>query len=154
MSSPTVVSAAANSLSAPQLYALLRLRVDVFVVEQECPYAELDGLDLAPATRHYWIAEQPAVGDHEAASAVATLRTLMVDGQHRIGRVVTAATHRGHGYAADLMDAALAELGGHVVTLEAQAHLQHWYARFGFEAGGAEYLEDGIPHVHMRRSPR
>lgn len=153
MPSPVVNSATADSLSTSQLYSLLRLRVDVFVVEQQCPYAELDGLDLAPGTRHYWITEPPVAG-HDPAAAAATLRTLTTDGQLRIGRVATNAAHRGAGYAAALMDAALAEIGDQVVTLEAQAHLQHWYGRFGFVTAGAEYLEDDIPHVHMSRTPR
>lgn len=155
MSAPVVQSASADSLSVSVLYGLLRLRVDVFVVEQDCPYAELDGLDLAAGTRHYWIVDHDAVStDTRSEPMAATLRTLVVAGQRRIGRVATSATSRGQGYAAALMDAALAQIGEEVVSLEAQAHLQRWYSRFGFEAAGDEYLEDGIPHVHMRREAR
>lgn len=134
-----------DELSARQLYALLQLRVEVFVVEQNCPYAELDGLDLDEGTRHLWI---DGDGDGDVR---AVLRTLTADGRRQIGRVATSAAHRGHGYAAALMRAALVDLGPGEVTLEAQTYLEAWYAAFGFERDGADYLEDGIPHVPMRR---
>ena len=145
-----------DDLSARQLYALLQLRVEVFVVEQNCPYAELDGLDLDAGTTHFWIdgdgyGDGDGDGDGRKGNARAVLRTLTADGRRRIGRVATNAADRGHGYAATLMRAALAELGPGEVTLEAQTHLEGWYAGFGFERDGADYVEDGIPHVSMRR---
>ncbi len=128
------------------LYRILALRVDVFVVEQACPYPETDGRDLEPAARQLWIERDGAV--------VATLRLLVdPDGAARIGRVATAVDARGEGLAARLMDRALELCAGRTVVLEAQSHLRGWYARFGFAQGGAEYLEDGIPHVPMRRAP-
>jgi ElaA protein len=138
--------ARADSLDLATFYALLRLRVDVFVVEQQCPYAELDGDDLGPGTEHWWVESDGAV--------LATLRVLSAGEQPRIGRVATAGLARGRGYAGMLMAAALDSLdaaGVTDVTLEAQAHLQRWYARFGFAPTGQEYLEDGIPHVSMAR---
>ncbi len=142
---PQVTIASADTLTAHQLHGLLRLRVDVFVVEQECPYAELDGLDLAPGTEHLWI------GDAGADDARATLR-ILADGEgRRIGRVATARAHRGRGYAGVLMAQALNHLCERDVTLEAQAHLEPWYAGWGFTRAGADYVEDGIPHVSMRR---
>ncbi len=138
-----IVLAHADGLSASQLYAALKLRVDVFVVEQACPYAELDGLDLVPGTDHLWV----ELGGDEV---VATLRILTTNGSWRIGRVATARAHRGKGYAAALMRAALVHLVEGEVTLEAQAHLEQWYAGFGFIRAGGDYIEDGIPHVSMR----
>jgi predicted GNAT family N-acyltransferase len=67
--------------------------------------------------------------------------------------VATAAAHRGEGLAARLMEAGIALCDGVPVTLGAQAHLEGWYARFGFVRSGAGYVEDGIPHVPMRREP-
>lgn len=137
-------------LTTTTLYALLRLRVDVFVVEQACPYPELDGRDLEPGTRHYWI----AADDGTVAS---TLRVLedppTVDGEpmFRIGRVCTHRAHRGKHLSNRLMDAALADIGEHACRVEAQAYLTEMYAAHGFVAEGAEYLEDGIPHVSMLR---
>nr|WP_205861125.1 GNAT family N-acetyltransferase [Planosporangium flavigriseum] len=127
------------------MYALLRLRVDVFVVEQTCPYPELDGRDVEPGTVHVWLDQ-----DGRPASY---LRILEDPGAARIGRVCTAATHRGDGLAARLVAAALDLIGTRPAVLDAQAHLADFYARFGFEVSGAQFVEDGIPHVPMRRKP-
>ncbi len=145
---PPVLRASFGQISVYELYAVLRLRVNVFVVEQQCPYAELDGLDADPGTEHLWI-EDPEADDNPV---VATLRILHVNGAYRIGRVASARSHRGRGYAAVLMRSALDSLADAEVTLEAQAHLEQWYARFGFARAGADYLEDGIAHVPMRRT--
>ncbi|WP_216853814.1 GNAT family N-acetyltransferase [Phytoactinopolyspora halotolerans] len=134
-----------RDLSIETLYALLRLRVDVFVVEQQCAYPELDGRDTEPGTRHLWFAD-------DDGSPVAYLRLLTdADGTARIGRVVVAAHARGAGLADRLIDAALAETAGRPCVLDAQAHLVDLYARHGFTVVGAEYLDDGIPHVPMAR---
>ncbi|WP_018830460.1 GNAT family N-acetyltransferase [Salinispora tropica] len=131
-------------LSARAFHDLLRLRVDVFVVEQACPYPELDGRDVEPGTRHLWL--------EQAGAPVAYLRILAdPDGRRRIGRVVVAKKARGEGYAGRLMTAALAELGGSPCTLEAQSQLVGFYTRHGFSVDGPEYLEDGILHTPMRR---
>ncbi|MBO3663297.1 GNAT family N-acetyltransferase [Microbacterium stercoris] len=136
-SAPTV------DLSPLDLYEILRLRVDVFVVEQDCPYPELDGRDVEPATIQFWATDGSAM--------LATLR-LLTDGQdRRIGRVATAAQAREKGLAAELMRGALAACEGQTVRLDAQSHLTGWYARFGFEPDGAEFVEDGIPHTPMIR---
>jgi ElaA protein len=138
--------AALADLDAATLYRILALRVDVFVVEQTCPYPELDGRDLEPDARQLWLERDGAV--------VATLRLLFDDGATaRIGRVATARGARGEGLAARLMDRALDLADGRTVVLNAQAHLLGWYERFGFVRDGADYLEDGIPHVPMRRTP-
>lgn len=141
------MAATGDELSASQTYAILRLRVDVFVVEQECPYPELDGRDLLTSTRHLWIeAEDPADG------VLACLRVLEESGGvHRIGRVCTSGKARGGGLAARLMHAALDGIGDDESVLDAQTYARGFYARFGFRSEGAEYLEDGIPHVTMRR---
>ncbi len=136
-----------QDLAAATLYELLRLRVDVFVVEQQAAYPELDGRDLLPETRHLWLEEDGRV--------VATLRLMEEheDGKtFRIGRVCTAADRRGQGYTARLLQAALAEVGTTVCRLDAQSHLVDLYARYGFTPDGAEYVDDdGIPHTPMVR---
>ncbi|GAA3160344.1 GNAT family N-acetyltransferase [Blastococcus jejuensis] len=129
-----------------EVYGLCRLRVDVFVVEQECPYPELDGRDVEPATEHLWFED----GDGTVA---ATIRVLDDGGTRAIGRVATAAGYRGRGLAAQLLDEGIALCGDVPITLGAQAHLEDWYARFGFRRSGPGYVEDGIPHVPMRRDP-
>ncbi|MGY1633999.1 GNAT family N-acetyltransferase [Geodermatophilus sp. SYSU D01186] len=128
-----------------EVYALCRLRVDVFVVEQQCPYPELDGRDAEPATVHLWFEDDGAVA--------ATIRVLDDGGTRAIGRVATAATHRGRGLAAGLIRAGIDLCEGYPITLGAQAHLEGWYERFGFRRSGPGYVEDGIPHVPMRREP-
>ena len=130
------------------LYAILRLRVEVFVVEQACAYPELDGRDLEPRAELFWVTDGPEV--------LATLRMLRdADGALRIGRVATAPTARSRGVASTLMLEALqcrAELDPAApVVLDAQSHLAGWYARFGFHIVGQQFEEDGIPHVPMRR---
>jgi ElaA protein len=130
-------------LTPVELYALLRLRVDVFVVEQACAYPDLDGRDAEPDAWHAWI-------EGDDGGPVATLRVLREpDGTHRIGRVVTAPAARGRGLAGALVRDALARVDGTVV-LHAQSHLAGWYAGFGFVPDGPDYVEDGIPHTPMR----
>jgi len=132
-----------DKFDALALYALLRLRVDVFVVEQECPYPELDGRDLEPTTRHVWI--------DEGGMPVACLRLLAEpDGSHRISRVATAADQRHQGLAGLLVDHVMATTPGRLV-LDAQTYLEPWYVEHGFARTGNEFTDDGIPHVPMER---
>jgi predicted GNAT family N-acyltransferase len=134
-----------GELTPFEVYALCRLRVDVFVVEQECPYPELDGRDTEPGTVHLWLEAD--------GGPAATIRVLDDGATRAIGRVATAAAHRGEGLAARLIEAGIALCDDVPVTLGAQAHLEGWYERFGFRRSGSGYDEDGIPHVPMRREP-
>ena len=142
-----------RDLDAATLYDLLKLRVAVFVVEQACPYPELDGSDLSAQTRHFWLEEK-------SGETIATLRLIeggLIEGgpggrrQFRIGRVCTRAAARGHGYATRLLQAALADVGEHPCAMHAQTYLIDMYARHGFVVDGDEFCEDGIPHVPMLR---
>jgi ElaA protein len=142
---PVLRTARFAELTPFEVYALCRLRVDVFVVEQECPYPELDGRDVEPATWHLWF--------DDGGDVLATIRVLDDGATRAIGRVATAAGARGRGLAARLVEAGIALCEGVPVTLGAQAHLQGWYERFGFRLSGPGYVEDGIPHVPMRREP-
>lgn len=144
----TVQRARFDELDARTLYDLLRLRSDVFVVEQDCVFLDLDGRDLEPDAEHLWVADE--------AGVAAELRLLRERGDEwSLGRVVARTDVRSTGVASRLLEAGLhrlRELGCHTVTIGAQAHLVDWYARFGFERAGPRYLEDGILHVPMRRS--
>ena len=147
MSAHPLYEAALDDVPPRVLYELLKLRVDVFVVEQECAYPELDGRDLEPGALLLWA--QDAAG-----RVLGTLRLLREPGDRehaRIGRVATAREARGLGVAADLMRRALELAGQAEVVLDAQAHLEGWYGRFGFVVDGPAFDEDGIPHVPMRR---
>jgi ElaA protein len=142
---PVLRSAPLAALTPRLLHDLLRLRVDVFVVEQACAYPELDGRDAEPTTVHWWAELDGA--------PVAVLRVLVdPDGSHRIGRVATAPSARGRGLARRLVEAALRDLDGPVV-LDAQDQLVPFYADLGFVVSGAGFVEDGIPHTPMRRAP-
>jgi ElaA protein len=133
-----------RDLDTTTLYAILKLRGDVFVVEQECFYADLDGRDTEPGTRHVWLSR----GDE----ILAYLRILDDNDAERIGRVLVAPTARGAGHAERLMREALTVIGNRPSVLDAQAHLVRFYTKFGYEQTGPEYLEDGIPHVPMLRA--
>ena len=128
------------------LHDIVRLRVDVFVVEQACPYAELDGRDVEPGTEHVWTTDGRGVS--------AYLRVLSEpDGARRIGRVVTRADARGAGLSARLVADVVARDGDAPLVLDAQAYLTGFYSGFGFVATGPEFSDDGIPHVPMLRDP-
>jgi ElaA protein len=142
---PALRTARFAELTPFEVYGLCRLRVDVFVVEQECPYPELDGRDVEPATVHLWA--------EVAGEVAATIRVLDDGATRAIGRVATAPAHRGRGLAARLIEAGIDLCDGAAITLGAQAHLEGWYERFGFRRSGPGYVEDGIPHVPMRREP-
>jgi len=137
-------SAKGDEITAAELYPMLKLRVDVFVVEQDCPYPELDGRDLLPSTVHVWW--KP---DDEVQGCLRLLRD--PDGARRIGRVCTTLSTRGSGLGALLMKAAMEQIGDEAAVLEAQTYALDFYARFGFAPVGEKYLEDGIEHQTMRR---
>ena len=131
-------------LTAAALHGLLRLRVDVFVVEQRCPYAELDGRDLDADTVHFVFGPP--------AAPLAYLRLLREPGgERRIGRVCTAAPVRGRGLGRRLLAAALREVGDAPCALDAQVHLTGLYGEFGFVPVGPGYDWDGVRHVPMLR---
>jgi len=134
------------ALDATTSYAVWRLRQDVFVVEQECPYPDLDGRDAEPGTRHVVL--------HEDDAVVGYARVLDDGAQWRIGRVALARSARGRGLADVVMETALQVCPDRDVVLDAQTPLVGWYERLGFAVAGAEFLEDGIPHVPMRRPVR
>ncbi|HEL9642871.1 MULTISPECIES: GNAT family N-acetyltransferase [Streptococcus] len=135
-----------DQLSLQELYGILTLRVDVFVVEQACPYPEVDGKD--PNCLHL-------LGTDEG-ELVAYLRILPAGLSYdevSIGRVVIKSSHRGKGLGRPMMGQAI-----HFITNEwkesqikigAQAHLEKFYSSLGFEPVSEVYLEDGIPHLDM-----
>ncbi|WP_430310257.1 GNAT family N-acetyltransferase [Pseudomonas sp. PONIH3] len=139
-----------GDLAKEQLYAILQLRTEVFVVEQRCAYQEVDGLDLQGDTLHLmgW----------DGNRLVAYLRLLdpqSHNGDVVIGRVVTAPSARGGGVGHQLLlkglECAAHCWAGTPVYLSAQAHRQGYYNRHGLEVAGEEHLEDDIPHIGMRK---
>ena len=150
----TVRSRGFDDLDARTAYDVWRLRQDVFVVEQECPYPDLDGRDVEPGTRHLTLEV-----DGELAGYLRILDPSTSSGTGsgtgtgtaRIGRVLLARAFRGRGLADRLMEAALEEVGDRPSRLDAQVPLAGWYATYGYVVTGPEFLDDGIPHVPMAR---
>ena len=133
-----------GELDGATVFGLARLRQSVFVVEQECPYPDLDDRDTEPGTVHFWIGE--------GLGTVACLRMLRDGEGWRIGRVCCAEAERGQGLSGALMDAAVEEAGpGTDIVLDAQTYAAGFYRRHGFVEHGEQFLEDGIPHVPMLR---
>jgi ElaA protein len=140
-----------GELSATELYALLQLRAEVFVVEQTCAFQDLDGRDDQAL---HLLGEAP---DDAGRTRLLAYARLLPAGtafpEASIGRVVTAGTTRGSGLGHALMQEAIQTLhqtwGPQAIRIGAQAHLQAFYGRHGFEPDGAVYLEDGIDHIEM-----
>lgn len=137
-----------DRLSALALYELLALRAEVFVVEQDCAYQDVDGKD--PLALHL-------LGRGSGGELAAYLRIFAPDtlrSEIVIGRVVTSPEARGQGLGTKLMRQGMRRSwrlwGDHPIHVSAQAHLQDWYNSLGFVVCGPGYPEDGIPHLPMR----
>jgi ElaA protein len=146
-----VLVARVDDLPMRTAYDVWRLRQDVFVVEQDCPYPDLDGRDLEESTRHVVLLDDQ---DGPGEQVLGTLRVLDDGGWARIGRVVVAPAARGRGLAAVMMDEAMTLCGDREVRLDAQTGLTSFYEGYGFVVTGPEFDEDGIMHVPMRRAER
>ena len=139
------------ALELNDLYDLLRLRAEVFVVEQRCAYLDLDDKDRDPAAQHL-------LGRVEDGALVAYARLLppaLSYPEPSFGRVVTAPAWRGRGLGDVLVAEAVRQMQclwpGHDIQIGAQAHLVNFYGKHGFQVSSEEYLEDDIPHRHMLR---
>lgn len=138
-----------RDLGMQRLYALLRLRTDVFVVEQRCPYPELDGRDQEAFH---------VLGETPEGRLIAYARLLPPDGEGwpHIGRVVVDPAHRGRGLGRKVMHECLefleATRGSRASAISAQEHLRGFYESLGYQAVSDVYDWDGIPHIDMRLS--
>lgn len=135
-----------TELNPFELYAYLQLRSEVFVVEQNCIYQDLDNLDQN--SLHVFI--------HDKDTLVACARIVPANEKYpviSIGRVIVAATYRKQQLGHALMQYCISEIEKHYgpqkIVLSAQAHLQNFYKKYNFAPQGEIYLEDGIPHIHM-----
>jgi ElaA protein len=143
------------ALSLQELYALLQLRSQVFVVEQQCIYQDMDSGDL-----HAMHLLGRSEGKLLACARCFAPGVLFEQGaqysEASIGRVVTHSSLRGQGAGHALMREAIAQMqslwGTHNIRISAQAHLKDFYHQHGFAVVGAAYDEDGIPHLPMVRS--
>lgn len=135
-----------DALGPRDVHDLLKLRQNIFVLEQNCLFAEIDGHD--PETLHY------LMRDRSTGELAGALRLGVIDGGAvRIGRVVVAQSHRGCGLGRDVMNAGIGKARqmwpGCRIHLSAQAHLADFYRSLGFRAVSDIYLEDDIPHLDM-----
>ena len=153
MAGPRWISQPFDELGVRGLYRALRLRAEVFVIEQRCIYLDPDGLD--EFAWHLQGMGQGVDGGEELFAYARLLPPSIGDGAARIGRVITASTARGGGLGRALMSQALRECHklwpGQPIELGAQAHLREFYGSFGFTPVSDVYDEDGIPHIDMRK---
>lgn len=137
-----------QELTTSELYELLQLRSEVFVVEQDCVYQDIDGKDVKAL--HVLGAKEGKI--------IAYTR-LFNSGEYfdtpSIGRVVVKESERKYGYGHDLMKASIQAIVDNynetTITISAQTYLQKFYESHGFKQVGEGYLEDGIPHIRMVR---
>lgn len=133
-----------QELTTAELYELLRVRSEVFVVEQNCVYQDLDGDDQKAV--HLWLTE---------TNRIVALARVCPAGTHMqnisIGRVIT--TERGKGYGKQVMlhaiDAAIEHFGATVIDIEAQEYARGFYETVGFRQSSEPFMLDGIPHIRM-----
>ena len=136
-------------LTLDELYDALALRAEVFVVEQDCPYQDADGLDRQA---HHLLG-------HDATGRLVAVARVVDPGRKyvepSIGRVATSPRSRGRGLGRLLMREAVARceaaFPGQGIRISAQSHLADFYGSLGFEPLGEPYLEDDIPHIEMFR---
>lgn len=138
-----------DELTNHELYNMLRLRSDVFVVEQNCPYLDLDNKDQKGFHLLYYV-------DNELAGVTRLLPKGISYDEVSIGRVVIAKSHRGLGLGVKLMEASIEgceeKFGKGPIRISAQYHLSKFYQSLGFVEQGEVYDEDGIPHIGMLKA--
>lgn len=141
-----------QQLSNHLLYEIIKLRVDVFVVEQNCPYAELDNKDNHSDTIHLTATKN--------STLIAYARILppgLSYPEVSMGRFIVKEPFRRQGIGSELLTKCLAEKFNHwpnyKIKISSQEHLKSYYEYFGFRVVSDSYLEDGIPHIEMLKDP-
>lgn len=139
-------------MSADDVFEVMKLRTDVFFLEQRITEEELDDADRFPTTRHIWATDDSG----RAVAYVRVVRRVEPPQADQgiglsIGRLVVASSHRGQGLGHELMRRALAECNGESVVLHAQARVEGLYRAHGFAAVGEPFDEAGIVHLRMIR---
>ena len=137
-----------EELNKAELYQIIQLRIAIFIVEQNCPYPDLDDMDQD--AQHMWI--------EDAGEIVCYLRVNPAGSRFTepsLGRIVTKKSHRNHGLAEKLIKKAIdlvCEKESKAIRISAQCYLEKYYEKFGFIKASEEYLEDDIPHIEMLRN--
>jgi len=150
MSDITFTVKSFKEFTASELYTILQLRSEVFVVEQNCVYQDIDGKDQKGLH---------VLGIKES-NLIAYTRIFKAGDYFKeasIGRVVVVDSERKYGYGYDLMEASVdaiyTQLGKQDIRISAQTYLINFYNKLGFKETGKIYLEDGIPHINMVKRP-
>lgn len=136
---------AGHDLTAQDVYDIWRIRDAVFAVEQQVQEEDVDGRDLLASTTHLWLADDDGPTSY--------LRSFVEDGVRHVGRVCTRRDQRGRGLSGQLVAECTRLWGDDVIVLNAQAYLEDWYGRFGYVRSGENFMEAGIDHVPMTRTP-
>ncbi|PKA82950.1 ElaA protein [Ulvibacter sp. MAR_2010_11] len=135
-----------DALTIYELYDILQLRSEIFVVEQDCVYQDLDGKDAKALHVLGW-------HDGKIVAYTRCFPPGVYFEAASIGRVVVEVNHRKYGFGHDIMKASIEAIENHFGTnsikLSAQTYLKRFYESHGFSIIGEEYLEDGIPHIAM-----
>ena len=143
-----------NQLDINTLYDIIKLRIDVFVVEQTCYYPELDDLDRDSQTLHVYAYQDNLLVGYLRCLAPG----IVYDQESAIGRVVTAPSARGKGLGHTLIKQGITACEkawpNHDIHMSAQSHLQTYYHQHDFKTVGEQYLEDDIPHIGMIRAKK
>ncbi|VVD94678.1 GNAT family N-acetyltransferase [Pandoraea terrigena] len=144
-----------DALGSALLYRILAARNAVFVVEQQCPYQDIDGRD--PLSLHLVAQVREASEPPQIAAYLRLLPPGLAYDEASIGRVITAASHRGTGLGRELLARAIAiadeRWPSSSLRIGAQAHLEAFYGACGFVKASEPYDEDGIMHIEMLRPP-
>ena len=134
-----------EELNKAEFYQIAQLRIEVFIIEQNCPYPDLDDKDQE--AQHMWI--------EDAGEIVCYLRINPAGSRFEepsLGRIVTKKSHRNQGLAEVLIKQAIdlvCEKESRAIRISAQCYLEKYYEKFGFLKASEEYLEDDIPHIEM-----
>lgn len=139
-----------SELSTTELYSFLKLRTDVFFVEQRIDEEELDNRDQEPTTEHLWI--QDALGTAAYLRVIQDTEPTHRDARRLFGRVAVRADRRGEGLAQKLVAEVIRMHGAEPMLLHAQEYVVPLYAKFGFEEFGDLYVEAGLSHRMMYRA--
>ncbi|MBE6704854.1 MAG: GNAT family N-acetyltransferase [Ruminococcaceae bacterium] len=133
-----------NELTRDELYEIMKARIDVFVVEQNCPYPEIDGKDIG--AYHVWLSE-----NNEIAAYLRVLDKGVSFEDASLGRVLSTKRRCGLGTAIVKEGIRVAKemFGAERITIEAQTYVRTMYEKLGFVQVSDEFLEDGIPHIKM-----
>jgi len=128
-------------------YNILKLRSQIFVVEQFCPYNDLDGLDLV--STHFYTKDNDTIVAYNRILK----KGIAYEDAASIGRILTHPNYRGKFYGVKMIQAAIKHIyqnwGKVKVSIGAQGYLKNYYTKLGFEAASEIYLEDDIPHIKM-----